>query len=50
VNEESATEVMKRIPPAYIEEDARRRWVLDVLADLSEETPTPPGIATVRAP
>jgi len=50
VNDESTTEVMKRIPRADIEEDARRRWVLDVLADLSDETPAPQGAATVRAP
>jgi hypothetical protein len=49
VNDESETKVMKRIPPTHIDEDARRRWVLEVLADLSDETPTPLGTPTVRA-
>ena len=50
MNDESETKVMKRIPPTHIEEDARRRWVLDVLADLSEETPAPLGAPTALAP
>jgi hypothetical protein len=36
-DDESTTEVMKRPSPTAIAEDARRRWLLGVLGDLSDD-------------